>query len=194
MFTHLKSTLALLLALGVTLGCEAETGEEAGATAEETATEAAPAETAAPDVASVRSAIEASNDAWASAATAGDAAGITALYTDDAYVLIPGMDLVHGSAEIESSFRSWFDQVTIEEVTIDVEHVDVAESGDIAYVVGTYSDRGTTADGTAIAESGKFAAVFENVDGEWLMVVDGWNAGAAGEADAGADAAPGTTG
>lgn len=189
MFTHPKAILIFIfvLALGVTLGCEARTGEEAGATAGETATDAAPAETAATDVESVRSAIEASNDAWATAAIAGDAAGIAALYADDAYVLIPGMDLVHGSTEIESSFRSWFEQVTLEEVTIDVEHVDVAASGDIAYVVGTYADRGTIADGTAIAESGKFAAVFENVDGEWLMVVDGWNAGAESDADAAAE-------
>jgi len=176
MFTHPKTFLTVLLAFGVLLGCEAQTGDETGATADETVAEAS-----APDVASVRSAIEAGNEAWIAAATAGDAAALTTLYTDDAYVLIPDQDLVHGSEEIQAAFAGWFEQVNLEDVTIDIEHLDVAGSGDVAYAVGTFTDRGTLADGTTIEEAGKFTAVYENVDGEWRMVADAWNANAAPE-------------
>lgn len=177
MFTHPKTFLTFLLAFGVLLGCEAQTGDEAGSTAEETVAEAT-----VPDAASVRSAIETGNEAWIAAATAGDAAALTALYTDDAYVLIPDQDLAHGSAAIQSAFEGLFEQITFEDVTIDIEHLDVAGSGDVAYGVGTYTDRMLLADGTTVEEAGKFTAVYENVDGEWLMVADAWNANAAPEA------------
>jgi uncharacterized protein (TIGR02246 family) len=60
---------------------------------------------AAPALAQDKSTIEKLNDAWTAAFNKGDAAAVAALYTDDAYVLPPGADMVKGRSAIESFWR-----------------------------------------------------------------------------------------
>lgn len=166
---HTKAPFALVLASVIALGCQSQTSEETGSMEDETA----PA--AAPDVAAIQSAIEASDDAWEAAALAGDAAALTALYTDDATLLPPDMPMARGSAEIRSAFDAMLGAVSFESMELASGDAHVAESGDLAYVVGTYHDVGTTADGAAFDESGKYAVVYRNVDGQWKIASDTWN-------------------
>lgn len=173
MFTPAKTFLSLIVALAFVLGCGSQSTDEAGTITETpaTETESAPA----PDAASVRTAIEASNAAWAAAAEAGDATALTALYTDDALLLMPDQPMVRGTAGIQSAFESMLSEATIEELTLTTDEVEVSDSGDIAYVVGTSQERGTLADGSAFDDPGKYVAVYENVDGQWKIAVDTWN-------------------
>jgi uncharacterized protein (TIGR02246 family) len=58
----------------------------------------------APALAQDRATIEKLNEAW-TAAFKGDAAAVAALYTEDAYALPPGSEMVKGRAAIEAFWR-----------------------------------------------------------------------------------------
>ena len=60
---------------------------------------------AAPAVAQDKATIEKLNDAWTAAFNKGDAAAVAAMYTEDAYVLPPGAEIVKGHVAIEAFWR-----------------------------------------------------------------------------------------
>jgi ketosteroid isomerase-like protein len=60
---------------------------------------------ATPALAQDKAAIEKLNDAWMAAFNKGDAAAVAAMYTEDAYVLPPGAEMVKGHAAIEAFWR-----------------------------------------------------------------------------------------
>jgi uncharacterized protein (TIGR02246 family) len=163
---RLPRFLALIVALGLMGACQTEPAEQTGATEEAAAT----------DVASVRIEIEAIADRYEQAFLAEDAATIAATYTEDAVVLPPGAPRAEGRAAIESMFASWFEQVPATEgFTLTTDEVQLAGSGDIAYEIGTYTSRGTSPEGEAYDETGKFLVVWKHVDGEWKIAADTWN-------------------
>ncbi len=168
-----RTSLVIALASAVTLGCEAaSTDEQGGATVEETAA----ADTAATaDLESARAAIQAAADAWEAALVAGDVDALLALNTDDAIVMGPGMPPARGTDELRATYESMLSGVTFEEFSIDIERLEVAESGDIAWGVGTSTARVTLPDGGTAETEDRFAVAFENVDGEWLVAADVWN-------------------
>ena len=53
--------------------------------------------------------------------------------------------------------------------------IEVAESGDLAYEIGTYTMSGTSPDGTTWSDEGKYVEIFQNVNGEWKIATDIWN-------------------
>ena len=54
--------------------------------------------------------------------------------------------------------------------------VEVATSGDLAYVSGTYEERMTDASGKTVNDRGKYLEVWEKqADGTWKVVADIWN-------------------
>jgi len=59
----------------------------------------------APALAQDKATIEKPNDAWTAAFNKGDAAAVAAMYTEDAYVLPPGSDMVKGRSAIEAFWR-----------------------------------------------------------------------------------------
>ena len=61
---------------------------------------------AASEAASLKAEIDAANQKWIAAFNKGDAAGIAALYVDQATVLPPGSDMVKGRAAIETFWAS----------------------------------------------------------------------------------------
>jgi len=66
---------------------------------------AAFAASAVPALAQDKAAIQKLNDAWAAAFNQGDAAAVAALYTENAYVLPPGAEIVKGRPAIETFWR-----------------------------------------------------------------------------------------
>jgi uncharacterized protein (TIGR02246 family) len=165
MSLHVKPLIAATLALVLVAGCQTEPASETGATEE----------TPAVDVAAVRQAIEADADAWESAALAGDAASLAALYAEDAIVQPPNAPRLTGRAGIETGFAEMFAATPFTAVTISTDAVEVSASGDLAYAYGTYTATVTLPDGTAIDDTGKWLSVHENRDGDWLFVADNWN-------------------
>jgi uncharacterized protein (TIGR02246 family) len=120
-------------------------------------------------------AIRAVDAQWARAATAGDGAALTALYTSDATLLPPNEPVVKGEAvkKYNDDMTNSFSGPT--ELTTTA----VAGGGDLAYAVGTY--RATLTPKKAGAkplptEEGKYLEVLKKqADGSWKIVYDMWS-------------------
>lgn len=108
-------------------------------------------------------------DAWVQRFAAHDAAGIAALYTEDAQLLPPDMEVVSGRAAIKEFVAKnnpaggpAFEFATIETLVF----------GDYAHRQGSYTVKGP--DGAAL-ESGKFIELWKKTGGKWLIHRDMWS-------------------
>jgi uncharacterized protein (TIGR02246 family) len=154
----------LLCAAGLALACQQEPATEQGS-------ETDPAV----DDAAVSEAIRAKDQAFAAAMVAGDVEAVLAQYSEDARVLAPGAPMVVGSQAIRDMFAPWLSSSPPSSMTLDGETTTVAASGDYAHVVGTFTIAGMDPNGAAYTDTGKYVAVWRNVDGDWKMVADIWN-------------------
>lgn len=154
-----------LAAIALFAACETPPAEDAE--------EGAAGDTVAMDAAGVEDSIRAANARFEEAVLAGDAAGVAALYTDDAILLAPGTPRVEGRAGIETAFG----QMTagMQAFDLQTDRVEVAESGDFAWEIGTYDLTVETPDGATIRDVGKYLVVWENVDGSWRLTADAFN-------------------
>ena len=145
-----------------------------GATAEQepAADEAAQPQTdvvAAPSAEEAQVAITEAIDVWEAAWNAGDAAGIAALYADDAMLLPPGGEPVSHEA-IQAFVQDALDEQAGVQIAIETREVD--SYGDWAIAVGSYVF--TDADGGHV-DHGKYMWVWKNVDGSWRLTRAIWN-------------------
>jgi len=108
-------------------------------------------------------------DAWAERYAAHDAAGVAALYTEDAQLLPPNMEIISGRAAIQEFVAqsnppgsAQLEMATTETLVI----------GDYAHRQGSFAISGR--DGAAPA-TGKFIELLKKVDGNWLIHRDIWN-------------------
>jgi len=125
------------------------------------------------DVATVRMAIEAGSAKWMEAFNRGDAAGVAALYAEDATVLPPNSQMIQGRPGIES-FWSGAIQMGLRDVSLTT--VEVAGSGDMAYEIGKYTLKIQPAGRRAITDSGKYVVAWKRqTDGTWRLHADIWN-------------------
>jgi uncharacterized protein (TIGR02246 family) len=105
---------------------------------------------------------------WTAAATAKDAAGIAALYADDATVMPPNAAAVKGRAAIQSFWKGMVDQLTGK---VTLARVGGWQGGDAGYEAGTYS----AAMGTG-TDTGKYLLTLKKgADGKWLITNDIFN-------------------
>ena len=152
-----------------------------GATAALTLAACAPAtppaavEAPKPDAAADEAAVRAINPAWFKAHAAGDAAGVAALYADDAVVSPPGMPAARGQAAILEYFTRELAAMSSAGVTnnMGTDPTEVGVSGDLAWEWGTYN---VTDKAGKIVEIGKFTSVIARRDGGWKLLRDTWNA------------------
>jgi len=118
--------------------------------------------------AAIQEAIQKAGEKWAAAYTKGDAKALAALYTEDAYLLPPGADLVHGRTAIEAFWQQHMNVSDFKYTSIDIKPL-----GDkVAREIGTTSFR--TKD-QQLHET-KWAVVWENNGGQWQLLQDIWNA------------------
>jgi uncharacterized protein (TIGR02246 family) len=142
----------------------------------------------APDTAADADAIRAVNVAWNKAYNGGDGAGVTALYADDAVLMAPGAPLARGKASISEYYSKDAAAFAAAGLTVaDAAASDVAQSGDLAWQSGTYTN---TDKSGATVETGKFLTVFQRKDGKWMIIRDTWNSDAAQPAATASAAAP----
>lgn len=111
-------------------------------------------------------------DTWMERYAAHDAAGVAALYTEDAQLLPPDQEIVTGRAAIQEFIARTnlpggpaLEIVTVETLVF----------GDHAYRQGSFRLKGP--DGSAVA-SGKILELWKKVDGQWLIHRDMWSANA----------------
>jgi uncharacterized protein (TIGR02246 family) len=112
---------------------------------------------------------------WSAAAGAKDLDKTVSFYCDDAIVMPPNA----ASATTKEAIRSaWKEMLTTPGAAISWQatKVEVAKSGDLAYVSGTYEETTTDASGKPMKDHGKYVEIFKKqADGTWKVVVDIWN-------------------
>jgi uncharacterized protein (TIGR02246 family) len=125
---------------------------------------------AAPASAQDKATIVKLNDAWAAAFNKGDASAVAAMYTEDAFVLPPGAEMVKGRAAIEAFWRQAAQQMGDAKLTT----VDVLPLGPrAAREIGTVSLKSKSQPPQEI--TAKYAVVWRKVGGKWKLATDIWN-------------------
>jgi uncharacterized protein (TIGR02246 family) len=112
---------------------------------------------------------------WSAAAAAKDVDKTVSYYSDDAIVLAPNTAALTTKDGIRDI---WKNLLTSPGATISwkVTRVEVAKSGDMAYVSGTYELTMNDAAGNPTNDRGKYLEVWEKKpDGKWKCGADAWN-------------------
>ena len=118
-----------------------------------------------------RQAVEEVNARFMEAAGAGDAAALTALYTSDAYIMPPNMEMIQGQEAIRGL---WNDMFSMGAPNLRLTTVDVMGSGDLAYEVGSYSIE-MSMEGSPVSETGNYLVVWRRTADGWKLHADMWN-------------------
>ena len=133
-------------------------------------TQPPPPDTRAADEAAVRDA----DAQWSKTAGAKDLEGTIAYYSDDATVLPPNAPVVTGKEGIRAVWAEMVAPGT--SISWQPTKVEVARSGDLAYVMGTYQLTVKDAQGNPVQDKGKFVEVWKKqADGKWKTVADIFN-------------------
>jgi len=112
--------------------------------------------------------IEAAITVWEQSFNAGDAAGVAAMYTDDAALLPPGAPMVQGNEKVQEFWKSMMDMGMSD---VDLTAVEILVSGNNASEVGTFTYSAGDATGT-----GKYIVLWlKGDDGAWRVHRDIWN-------------------
>ena len=120
-----------------------------------------------------QAAIEEAATAWESAFNAGDGKGVAELSTEDAALFPPDAERIDGKPAIAEFWQAAIDAGLAD---ADLETVEVMETGDLAYEVGTGTLSAPTSDGARASVSGKYIVVWQQADdGAWRLHRDIWN-------------------
>jgi len=126
---------------------------------------AAVAQAGAPDL---KAQITKLDQAWQTAYNAKDAAGVAALYAEDAKVMAPGSATVSGRAAIQAYFA---DQVKLGG-TNTLTTGEVLDGGTFAIAIGGYVATGP--DGKHL-DHGTYMTIYKKVGAGWMIYRDTWN-------------------
>ena len=112
---------------------------------------------------------------WSKDAGAKDVDKAVSYYAESAVVMPPNAS----AATTKESIRSaWKEMLATPGAAISwkATKVEVAKSGDLAYVSGTYEETTTDASGKPVNDRGKYLEVWEKqADGKWKCGADMWN-------------------
>jgi uncharacterized protein (TIGR02246 family) len=112
---------------------------------------------------------------WSRSAGAKDLDKTASYYADDALVLPPNMAAINGRQQARAMWQGMF-SVPGFGGGWKVSKVEVARSGDLGYVTGTYELSETDANGKPSSDKGKYLEVWKKqADGNWKCVVDMFN-------------------
>ncbi len=112
---------------------------------------------------------------WSKTAGTRDVDATVAFYSDDASVLPPNAPVAVGKKAIR---EVWAALLVPEVVSISWQptKVEVAHSGDIGYLTGTYEMTAKDSKGNPLSDKGKMVEVFrKQTDGKWKCVADIFN-------------------
>jgi ketosteroid isomerase-like protein len=112
-----------------------------------------------------RAAVDAAGKTFSAAVAAGD----TAKIAEDAQAFPPNSTRADGRAAIQ---KMWADFLATGVKKIDLKTLEVEQSGDYAYEVGTYSISG---EADKHLDHGKYVVVWKRVGGQWKLFRDIWN-------------------
>ena len=115
------------------------------------------------------------DDAWSKAAASKDLDKTVSYYSDDATVLPPNAP---AATTKEALRKVWQDMFATPGFVISwkATKVEVAKSGDLGFVSGTYEVTMNDASGKPVNDRGKYVEVWEKkTDGKWKCGMDTWN-------------------
>lgn len=122
----------------------------------------------APDMDAIKAEIQAMEDAYAVAFSAGDANAVVAYYADDAVSMPSDEPSAVGKAAILASIQKSIDERK-SPTTQAYEVIDLFAEGDLLVETG----KSTTKDSTgAVIRTGKYISVFKKVDGKYICIRD----------------------
>jgi uncharacterized protein (TIGR02246 family) len=109
------------------------------------------------------------NQAWATK----DVEKVMAFYADDAVLMTPGMEAVHGKDALRTSLKEMLADPAVS-LTFQSSKVDVAKSGDLGYTQGSYKLTVTDpATHKPINDHGSYVTTFrKQADGSWKAEAD----------------------
>jgi uncharacterized protein (TIGR02246 family) len=114
-----------------------------------------------------RGAIEASVDRYVAASNEGDAEALIQLYADDAVLLPPDHEPIHGREAIAEFWRQGTD------IGLEISTLRLEVDGSVAYLVGKYRLPATEEEE---ADSGQNVLCLKRQsDGAWKLTADIWN-------------------
>jgi uncharacterized protein (TIGR02246 family) len=120
------------------------------------------------------SAVKDADAQWAKTAGANDLDGTVSYYSDDASLLPPNAPIARDKQAIRAVWASLLSPHAA--VSWQVTKVDVARSGELAYVIGVYQLTPKDAEGKSLADHGKLLEVWKKqADGKWKTVADIFN-------------------
>jgi uncharacterized protein (TIGR02246 family) len=135
------------------------------------ATGTAPAaETMTVDVAAEEQAIRDVNSQMLAAAAAKDAAALASFFATDGRVMMDNAPAAVGTAAVAEAWGGML-QLPGASLTWTPTLIRVANSGDLAYDVGTYTLSFDGPDGK-VTDNGKYVTVWTKVDGQWKVAAD----------------------
>lgn len=112
---------------------------------------------------------------WAKAVAAKDLDKTVSYYSDDAIVLPANAPSVTTKDAIRNMWKGLLESPGMK-LTWSVTRVEVATSGDMAYVAGTYDMTINDAGGKMVNDHGKYLEVWEKqANGGWKCGADMWN-------------------
>ena len=121
----------------------------------------------------VRAEVEKGNAKFSEAFEQGNAEAIALLYTQDAIVFPPGSEMVKGREAIGSFWKTTRESGV---KSVKLTTVDVGESGDLAYEVGTVLLTIQPEGKESTTASAKYVVVWKRQkDGSWQLHRDIWN-------------------
>jgi ketosteroid isomerase-like protein len=157
----MKNSVLLILgslAVGALLVCRPSVSQESGF-----------------DLAAADAAVRKADAEWAAAA---DTAGVDAWmahYGADAIVLLPNDQLANGKELVRRSVARFLATSHLSVAWHPV-RVEVARSGELAFLVGAYDLRFADARGASKSDRGRLEEIWrKQTDGSWKCIVDTWN-------------------
>jgi ketosteroid isomerase-like protein len=111
---------------------------------------------------------------WSKAAAARDVDATVSYYSDDASLLVPNAPAVGDKQGIHAAWAALLGPDT--SLSWQASKVDVARSGDLAYVMGVYQLTTKDARGNFTTDRGKYVEVWKKqADGNWKTAADIFN-------------------
>jgi uncharacterized protein (TIGR02246 family) len=99
----------------------------------------------------------------------GDTEALASLYSEDAKILPPNMDILEGRSMIQAVWQGAIDKGI---KSFKSEPIEMESSGNLAFFVGKYKLYGSE---NQEISHGKYISVFKNIDGKWKVHRDIFN-------------------
>jgi ketosteroid isomerase-like protein len=103
----------------------------------------------------------------------GDAADVAALYTEDAVLLPPNSDKVHGREKIKEFWGGVISQMGLKDAILSTN--ELFGSGDVFIEIGSYALKFQPAEKKPFEDKGKYVVIWKQTADGWKLHRDIWN-------------------